>query len=109
MPSWVAIALLMESTSGWRHTEFTGRHPKTIRYPHRSITSAKAVKRSIVGPRARSRWQFPCGASGSDGSKFVGARTTGSRPNVSEGVEPRLHELEPDWRMAQTGGGASIR
>ena len=52
--------------TGWRHTESTGRHPKTIRSPHRSITSAKAVKRSIVGPRARSRWQFPCVASGSD-------------------------------------------
>src|SRR5687768_6619271 len=66
MPCWVAIAPLMDSTTGWRHTEFTGRYPKTIRSPHRSITSAKAVKRSIVGPRARSRWPFPCGASGSD-------------------------------------------
>ena len=40
-----------------------------------SITSAKAVKRSIVGPRARSRWQFPCVASGSDRSKFGPARS----------------------------------
>ena len=66
MPCWVAIAPLMESTTGWRHTECTGRYPKTIRSPHRSITSPKAVKGSIVGPRARSRWQFPCVASGSD-------------------------------------------
>ena len=57
---------LMDSTPGWRRTDFTGRHPKTIRSAHRSTTSAKAVKRSIVSPRARSRWQFPCGASGSD-------------------------------------------
>ena len=64
----VAIAPLMDSTTGWRHTESTGRHPKTIRSPHRFITSAKAVKRSIVGPRARSRWQFRCVASGSDRS-----------------------------------------
>ena len=35
-----------------------------------SITSAKAVRGSIVSPRARSRWQFPCVASGSDRSKF---------------------------------------
>jgi len=49
---------------------FTGRYPKTIRSPHRSITSAKAVKRSIVSPRARSRWRFPCVASGSDRSIF---------------------------------------
>src|SRR5688572_21742673 len=66
MPCWVAIAPLMDSTTGWRDTEFTGRHPKTIRSPHRSITSAKAVKGSIVGHRGRSRWQFPCVASGSD-------------------------------------------
>src|SRR6187455_456738 len=66
MPCWVAIAPLMGSTTGWRHTESTGRYPKTIRSPRPSITSAKAVKRSIVGPRARSRWQFPCVASGSD-------------------------------------------
>src|SRR4051812_47274042 len=64
MPSWVAIALLMESTNGWRHTAFTGRHPKTIRSPHRSITSEKAVKGSIVSPRVRSRWPFPCVACG---------------------------------------------
>ena len=25
MPCWVAIAPLMDSTAGWRHTEFTGR------------------------------------------------------------------------------------
>src|SRR5919198_3588405 len=66
MPCWVAIASLMDSTTAWRHTESTGRYPKTIRSPHRSITSAKGVKRSIVGPRARSRWQFPCVASGSE-------------------------------------------
>ena len=28
MPSWEAIALVMESTTGWRHTDFTGRHPE---------------------------------------------------------------------------------
>src|SRR5436309_15656712 len=75
MPCWVAIALLMESTNGWRHTDFTGRHPKTIRSPHRSITSAKAVRDSIVSPRARSRWRFPCVASGSDRSQFGPARS----------------------------------
>ena len=51
-------------------TEFTGQYPKTIRSPHRPITSPKAVKRSIVRRRARSRWQFPCVASGSDRSRF---------------------------------------
>src|SRR5688500_9428233 len=66
MSCWVAMAPLMDSTTGWRHTDFTGRYPKTTRSPHRSITSAKAVKRSIVSPRARNRWQFPCVASGSD-------------------------------------------
>src|SRR5262249_3273138 len=91
----------------WRHTEFTGRYPRTIRSPHRSITSAKAVKRSIVSPRARSRWQFPCVASGSDRSKFWPARTTrinqlefelvsrifrvGSRSPA--GVSSRTHEV----------------
>src|SRR5215510_5421420 len=67
MPCWVAIALLMESTNGWRHTGFIGRYPRTIQAPHRSTTSAKAVKRSIVDPRARSRWRFPCVASESNG------------------------------------------
>src|SRR5688500_7503350 len=70
MPPSVAIAPLMNSTTGWRHTEFTGRHPKTIRSPHCSITSAKVVKRSIVSPRARSGWPCPCVASGSDRSRF---------------------------------------
>jgi hypothetical protein len=45
---------------------------------HRSITSAKAVKRSIVSPKARSRWQFPCVASGSDRSKFGPAKSNRS-------------------------------
>src|SRR4029453_8615458 len=91
MPCWVAIALLMESTIGWRHTESTGRYPKTIRPPHRSITSAKAVKRSIVGPRDRSRWQFPCVASGSDRSKFGPARTTRMNDRT------RVRELNLDF------------
>jgi hypothetical protein len=30
-------------------------------------TSAKTGELSIVSPRARSRWLFPCGVSGSDG------------------------------------------
>ena len=38
----------------------------------------KAVKRSIVSPRARSRWLFPCVASGSEGSKFWSARSNRS-------------------------------
>src|SRR6185503_18160398 len=78
MRCWVAIAPLMDSTRGWRNTDCTGRYPKTIRSPPRSITSAKAVKRSIVSPRARSRWQFPCVASGSDRRKFGPARSNRS-------------------------------
>ena len=88
MPCWVAIAPLMGGTTGWRHTEFTGRHPKTIRSPHRAITSAKAVKRSIVSPRARSRWPFPCVASGSDRSKFGSARS--NRSGTHSTVRPQL-------------------
>jgi len=57
-----------------RHTESTGRYPRTIRPPHRSITSAKAVTRSIGGPSARRRWLFPCVASGTDRSKKSGPR-----------------------------------
>ena len=49
----VAIAPLMDSTTGWRHTESTGRYLKTIRSPHRSITSLKAVRRSIVWPQGQ--------------------------------------------------------
>src|SRR5262245_5443602 len=70
MPCWVAIAPLMDSTTGWRHTECTGRYPKTIRSPHRSITSAKAVKGSIVSLKARSRWRYPCVASESNRKKL---------------------------------------
>src|ERR1700752_5263440 len=56
------------------------------RFDHRcSITSAKAVKRSIVSPRARSRWQFRCVASGSDRSTFGPARCnpSGTHSTVS--------------------------
>src|SRR5262245_59499350 len=104
MPSWVAIALLMESTNGWRNTDFTGRHPKTIRSTHRSITSAKAVKPSIVSPRARSRWRFPYVASESN------------RKNCAREIEP-LQRLSPanhdaattscrrrEWRVRTTIG-----
>src|SRR4051794_40294488 len=94
MPCWVAIAPLMDSTSGWRHTEFTGRYPKTIRSPHRSITSAKAVKRSIVSLRARSRWQFPCVASGSDRSQFGPAKPNRSETHSSVGYGEEVALLE---------------
>src|SRR4051812_36557018 len=102
MPCWVAIAPLMESTTGWRLTDFTGRDPKTIQPPHRSITSAKAARPSIVSPRARSRWQLPCVASGSDRSEFGRARTTRikdltwMRELSRDGVQPSLKEVTAD-------------
>src|SRR3954465_15250406 len=101
MPCWVAIALLMESTTGWRHTESTGRYPKTIRTPPRSITSAKAVKRSIGELRATSRGQFPSVASGIDrANNRARENHADQRPNASEGVEPHFRELEPAQRVA---------
>ena len=63
---------------GWRHTVSTGRHPKTIRSPHRSITSAKAVKRSIVGPGPEADGSFRALRQG------VTAQHSGPQINVVE-------------------------
>jgi len=61
-------APLMESTNGWRRTESTGRHPPQIRAVHGSTTSVREVRGSLATSKARSRWQFPSGASGHDRS-----------------------------------------
>ena len=64
--------------NGWRHTESTGRHRSPIRTAHRSITSARAVRESLVTSKAGSRWHFPSGASAHDGSTAGPAKCASS-------------------------------
>ena len=47
-----------------QRTTRTGRHQTTTLAAPRITTSARTDKLSIVSPKARSRWLFPCGVSG---------------------------------------------
>jgi hypothetical protein len=72
--------------------------------PHRSITSAKAVKRSIVSPKARNRWQFPCVASGSDSSKFGPAEDRGPAQDVHVYLQLVIGQFARDTRRGLRAG-----
>jgi hypothetical protein len=69
-----------------------------------SRIGAVAVKRSIVGPRARSRWQFPCVASGSDRSKFGPARSNRNGTHSSVSTQASWASLSPTRSRHQTYG-----
>src|SRR5213594_2503897 len=67
---------MIASTRGCKPMDSTGRHQKVSRPVRGSTTLAKAGYRSIATATATSRWQSPCGVSGTDGLR---AESTHSR------------------------------